>query len=134
MLRIKYENPMERAYQFEYSLYRQVSDLFCKTRCRSKVADRLYLYYREAGTRHIDPVISGMIRRDLVGNITFPMMHECQAEVHIRLLENGLHEFVFTDEVYAFSVSLKMTRHYREVSGIEVRDLKKTCSSQVSVG
>ena len=131
MLKIHISNPFQRAYQFEYSLYRQITALFEKTICRSMTADRLYLYYREApcasgsndsGTskKSSDIEISRLLQRDVLSHIDFPMMNECQATVHIRTLGNGLHEFIFTDDIYSFSVSLRMDRAYKKLLGINV--------------
>ena len=131
MLKINITNPYKRAFQFEYSLYRQIAMLFAKTSCRSMTADRLYLYYREApyvqnseycgqSVKPSDITISGLLQRDVLGCIEFPMMSACHAEVHIRTLENGLHEFIFTDEIYTFSVSLRMDKTFKNVLGINV--------------
>ena len=131
MLKIHFKDPFKRAYQFEYSLYNQIAMLFAKTSCRSMAADRLYLYYREApyvqesensdqSMKPSDVAISRLLQRDVLGHINFPMINECQANVHIRTLANGLHEFIFTDDIYTFAVSLRMDRTYRKALGINV--------------
>ena len=131
MLKNRYVAPLKTAFQFEYSLYEQISLLFAWTFCRSMVADRLYLYYREAPNardsksgdmteKPCDITITKLIQRDVLEHITFPMMSECFADVHIRTMTSGLHEFTFTDDIYTFSVSLRMDRACKKVLGINV--------------
>jgi len=138
MLKVYSAEPFKKAYQFEYSLYNQISMLFAATSCRSMTADRLYLYYREGlnipdsengiqPTKRSDAAISELLHRDVLGLIDFPMMNECHVEVRIKNRENGLHEFIFTDYIYAFSVSLRMDSKYKKVLGIDLKSRKRCC-------
>ena len=120
MLKINIANPYKRAFQFEYSLYRQIAMLFAKTSCRSMTADVQKGEYCGQAVKPSDITISGLLQWDVLGCIEFPMMSACHAEVHIRTLENGLHEFIFTDEIYTFSVSLRMDKTFKNVLGINV--------------
>lgn len=131
MLKIHFEEPLKRAFQFEYSLYNQIAKLFADTSCRSMAADRLYLFYRDAPymqncensdqpLKSSDIVISRLLQRDVFDHINFPMINVCHAIVYIRTLKNGLHEFIFTDDIYTFSVSLRMDEAYRKPLGINV--------------
>ena len=131
MLKVYFSNPFKKAFQFEYSLFNQITMRFAGTSCRSITADRLYLYYRDApyvqdgensdqSIKPSDIAISRLLQRDVFSHINFPMMSICHATVHIMPLENGLHEFVFTDDIYTFSVSLRMDRAYKKLLGINV--------------
>ncbi len=131
-----YKNPMTRIYQYEYALYEAVRELFAMVRCRSMCIERLRLYFRELAhassgetsadasrkQEDITDEVRMLVARDVVGHVTFPMMHICGADAHVIEEEDGTHTFVCTDGIYGFSVHLDMPRkgHPR---GILVRDL-----------
>ena len=66
-----------------------------------------------------------LVSRDVVGKITFPMIHICRAEVRVTTDMDGTHTFIFTDGVYGFTVHLDMPKKGRP-RGIEVRDLNNS--------
>ncbi len=126
-----YKNPLTKAFQYEYALYRSVSELFASVRCRSMCIDSMKLYFSElprAKENRADvkdesssevkkrtqedllAEMSKMVARDVAGHITFPMMNICQAEVHVGTKEDGTHSFVFEDGIYGFSVQLDMPK------------------------
>jgi hypothetical protein len=50
--------------------------------------------------------VRALVERDVVGNVDFPMMHQCRAQVRVLPRQDGSHTFLFTDGVYSFSVRL----------------------------
>ena len=50
--------------------------------------------------------VRARVERDVVGNVNFPMMHQCRAQVRVLPRQDGSHTFLFTDGVYSFSVRL----------------------------
>ncbi len=139
-----YRNPLTQTFQYEYALYEAVSDLFSEVKRRSMCVDSLKLYFRELPhttepsaevnkglpeeekkkktQEDLHAEMTMMVARDFVGNITFPMMHICQAEARIATEKDGTHTLIFSDGIYGFSVHLDMPRkgHPRK---IEVHDL-----------
>ncbi len=118
-----YRHPYTQVFQYEYALFKLVSELFESVRCNSMCIDSLKLYFcelpvesnAESGNRtrtqsDIILELSGLISRDVAGKINFPMMHECMAEARVVTNEDGTHRFIFTDGIFAFSVSLDMKR------------------------
>ena len=140
----KYKNPLTQTYRYEYALYRAVSDLFASVECRSMCIKSLKLYFLEMPhspekSSERNPKASsddkkkntqegllqemaGMAASDVIGKITFPMMHICRAEAHVVTEGDGTHTFIFTDGVYGFSVHLKMQGKWKPV-GIETKKL-----------
>lgn len=140
----KYKNPLTQTYRYEYALYRAVTDLFASVECRSMCIESLRLYFMEMPhstekslekNREEDPEdkkkktqegllqeMAGMVASDVIGKITFPMMHICRAEAHVVTEEDGTHTFIFSDGVYGFSVRLKMQGKWKPV-GIETKNL-----------
>ena len=136
-----YINPLMRVYQYEYALFQTVSDLFESVRCRSMCVDSLKLYFRELGHKSeeaetqkkeglpeeemgkkktqedILAEMMSLVDRDVIGNITFPMMHVCSAEVKTVVEEDGSHSFIFTDGIFGFRLHLDMPRkgHPRKI-------------------
>ncbi len=53
-----------------------------------------------------------LVTRDVIGNITFPMMDVCAAEVMAVSYEDGTHRFIFTDGIYGFVLKLNMIAGY----------------------
>ena len=130
-----YKNPLTKTYQYEYALLCETSKLFRKTVCRSQCIDMLKLYFNElpiqkqldAELSQIDPQVDikaatpgkkrtreslmkevrGLIARDIIGQITFPMMQECMAQVRVIPRNDGTHAFLFTDHVYAFMIRIE---------------------------
>ncbi len=131
---------MTKVFQYEYALYLVVSRLFHSVRCASMCIESLKLYFRELpgevkeegdpasqdemkkSQKKLIEEIEGLVKRDVIGHITFPMINVCAAEVLTSLMEDGTHRFIFTDGVYAFSLHLDIPRkgHPRR---IEVRDI-----------
>ena len=127
-----YRNPLTKVFQYEYALYEAVSDLFAALKCRSMCVDSLKLYFRELPhtpeqnselgeevteeekkKKTQEDLLSRMtlmVARDVIGNITFPMMHICQAEAKVAIEMDGTHTFIFTDGVYGFTVHIDMQR------------------------
>ena len=123
-------NPLTGVFQYEFALYQTVCDLFASVKCTSMCIDSLMLYFKElphgseknAGEEEKEnpgekkkktqkgllAEMSGMVARDVVGNITFPMMHVCQAEARVSTGPDGSHTFIFGDGIYGFSVHLDM--------------------------
>ncbi len=54
--------------------------------------------------------MEALVTRDVLGNISFPMMSSCAAELTVVPMEDGSHMFIFSDGVYTFSVSLELTK------------------------
>lgn len=127
-----YKNPLTRTYQYEYALYKTVSNLFASVRCRSKCIDSLQLYFIELPhkTRSADNIEMQMekwndnrrktqesflaemrmlVARDVTPQAIFPMMDICAAEVMTILEKDGTHRFIFTDGIYGFSLRLDMS-------------------------
>jgi hypothetical protein len=63
-----------------------------------------------------------LVERDLMPNITFPMMNRCAAEVRVVPMSDGTHTFMFTDGVYGFTFRVMMGGKGSK-KRIEVRDL-----------
>ncbi len=139
-----YRNPLTKVFQYEYALYRAVSDLFASVQCRSMCIESLKLYFSELshssdkaeGEKNELPAeekkkktqedliaaMAWLVARDVVGHITFPEMNICQAEVLVSTNEDGTHTFVFEDGIYGFSVRLNIPRKGTPKT-IEVKDL-----------
>ena len=123
-----YKDPMTKIFQYEYALFEEISALFGGVSYRSKAIDRLRMYFYELpvggeGRHSNDPEevpagkkkrtreavrekIRNYVLRDVAGQITFPMMDACR--VYMKVIENPdrTHTFIFTDEIYEFSVRL----------------------------
>ncbi len=126
-----YYNPMTKVFQKEYALYKAVAGLFRGVECRSMLIDTLKLYYSELPHRkqhdgkeqeekenrnNQEDILEDMeetVRKEVVGNVSFPLMHICQARVRVTVNADRTHTFVFTDGVYSFSVRLKMKGRYK---------------------
>lgn len=127
-----YKNPLTKVFQYEYALYTTVSRLFASVRCRSRCVDSLELYFKELphkangngnseGQKEKDngnkrntqegflSEMAKLVDRDVIGHITFPMMNICAAEVRTIAEKDGTHSFVFTDDIYGFSLHLDMS-------------------------
>ncbi len=140
-----YRNQLTRTYQYEYALFTALSDLFSFVRCRSLCVNRLKLYFKElpgrngaGGSAEADPAIAGgsrrrtqedlleemkgLVARDVVGHVNFPMMGACAAEAVTVAEKGGALSFVFTDNIYGFKVRLVMPKKGCPAR-IEVEDL-----------
>ncbi|MCR5649725.1 MAG: hypothetical protein K6F86_00915 [Lachnospiraceae bacterium] len=134
-----YKNPLAGLFQREYALYLTAANLFESVRCRSMCIDTMKLYFMELAHKEKDSdagnknrntqedLLSEMerlVNRDVIGHITFPMMHICAAEAKTVLEEDGSHGFIFTDGIYGFKLHLDNPGkgHPRK---IEVTDLCK---------
>lgn len=122
MLRINYTNPLTRQYQYEYAMYKIVSEMFAGVECRSLAIDQLRLYYADlvkesrsdsnkekysyAKQREVDADVQSMVERYVKSRIEFPQMNICRAEVRIRKDKNGCHSFSFTDGIYSFTLRM----------------------------
>ncbi|MCR4704996.1 MAG: hypothetical protein K5641_02915 [Lachnospiraceae bacterium] len=128
-----YKNPMSATFRYEYALYEAACALFGSVTCRSMCIERLRLYFLDL-KHHTDPKeegaaddpltekasqktqmsirdeIESLMKRDVLGKINFPSMHECHAESRAIPDENGAHTFVFTDGIYGFSLKLQMPK------------------------
>ncbi|SCX93595.1 hypothetical protein SAMN02910292_00528 [Lachnospiraceae bacterium XBB2008] len=123
-----YKNPLTNVFQYEYALYFVVSSLFKSVKCKSRAIDSLSMYFKELphkpeALKDVDiqknekkrRTQEGLLReikilvdRDVIGDIYFPMMSECAAEVKTTLEGDGTHKFIFTDGIYGFSVHIDM--------------------------
>ena len=140
MLRINYTNPLTRQYQYEYAMYKIVSEMFAGVECRSLVIDQLRLYYADlvkesrsdsnkekysyAKQREVDAEVQSMVERYVKSRIEFPQMNICRAEVRIRKDKNGCHSFSFTDGIYslnAFLISASVLVSTAEVESSRIR-------------
>ncbi len=138
-----YRNPLTKTYCYEYALYRTVSELFDSVICDSRCIDSLNLYFAELpdgsdknGIGQTEQVsarktrtkadyikeVGELVRRDVIGHVTFPMMNVCAAEVKTFTEADGTHTFLFTDGIYGFSVRIKALSKGRP-EGITVKDL-----------
>ncbi|MCR5119111.1 MAG: hypothetical protein K6B44_05770 [Lachnospiraceae bacterium] len=135
-----YKNPLTKTYQYEYALYLAVSELFGSVRPLSMSLESLKLYFYElhvskdgggnSGSREgLVREMRKLVSRDVTGNIIFPMMDVCAAEVMAVPDEDGTHRFIFTDGVYGFG--LKLRQDAGHPTGIELDDL--TRKKQVAV-
>ena len=117
-----YRNPLTETFQYEYALFVAVSGLFESVRCRSKCVESLKLYYMELARRKekkeesqrehktresVLEEVEKLVETQVVGKVTFPMMHICAAEVKTVTEEDGTHSFIFTDGIYGFSVHIR---------------------------
>ncbi len=125
-----YKNPLTKKFQYEYALFTAISDLFESVKCKSMCIDSLKLYFKELphtseqteGTADTAAVtekkkntqeallaeMTKLVARDVVGSVTFPMMHICQAEVQAIAEHDGSHTLLFTDGIYGFTAHLDM--------------------------
>ncbi len=148
-----YVNPLTKTYQYEHALLTTVSGLFKETQTSSLCPDRLRLYFNElpirkevqeqaraqkeamgqtvtedepCNKRTRDSVmeeVKALVTRDVEGNVEFPLMHQCRADVRILEREDGSHTFLFTDGVYAFTVRFDKFKKGRPLS-IRVKSYK----------
>ena len=135
-----YRNPLTIVYQYEYALYFAISRLFHSVRNRSLCIGSLMLYFcelpRKTKEENKDPKeitkrtqikvleeMETLVARDVVGNIVFPKMNICAAEVITAAEDDGTHSFIFTDGVYGFSVHLDMPRKGHP-KGIKVKNTR----------
>ena len=137
MVKAKYRNPKTKVFQAEYALYQSVSALFAGVSSESLVIEQLHLYYAELkkgksggyggknriSREQLDRCLQSLVRRDVSGHVHFPSMEVCRAEVLVRTLQTGLHNFTFPDGVFGFTVSLKLSGRGR-LEGITVADLE----------
>ncbi len=130
-----YRHPYTLVFQYEYALFKLVSEMFKSVRCNSMCIDSLKLYFCELPVKSnaegtnasktqnsILLEVSDLISQDVAGRVNFPMMHECMAEARVVTNENGTHKFLFTDGIFAFSVSLEMKKKGRP-KGIRVENI-----------
>lgn len=127
-----YKNPLTKAFQYEYALFKAVSNLFCSVTTNSMCLESLKLYFSELPHKGGDNTVNqgaewletesknprttqegvmekvtAMVARDVIGNITFPMMNICAAMMYVIPNEDGTHSFVFTDGLYGFTVHME---------------------------
>ncbi|MBR5377085.1 MAG: hypothetical protein IK139_07375 [Lachnospiraceae bacterium] len=135
-----YRNPLTKTYCYEYALYRAVSELFASVVCESRLIDSLNLYFAElpdgSETDGNGQKASGktrtkadyikeageLVKRDVIGHVTFPMMNICAAKAQTFTEEDGTHTFLFTDGIYGFSVHMEAPSKGRP-EAITVKDL-----------
>lgn len=131
-----YKDPMTKVFQYEFVLFMMVADLFKAVEYSSRCIERLGLYYAELVRENkttgnfsyekqyeIEGEMEAMVRRDVSGQIVFPGIHMCKANVSVKTMDNGMHTFIFTDGIYGFEVSLMMGKGNRP-KGIRVNNLK----------
>ena len=124
---MRYKNPLTALYQQEYALYLAMLERFAAVVCKSMCIESLMLYFKELPHAAIDPetnrvgkegkrhmtqegLVENMrdiISQTVIGNITFPMMNKCAAELYVEVQGDGSHKFIYTDGIYSFSVRLK---------------------------
>ncbi len=129
----KIKDPLAQTYRYEYALFTVVSGLFARVTHRSLCLDTLRIYFnelpigedsrKENGTdgkkdeggkkrknnktqKKTLEYMTGLVARDLLDNIDFPMMDICAAEVRVLRRKDGTHIFEFTDGIYGFRVGL----------------------------
>ena len=124
-----YKNPLSKTYQYEYALYLAVSELFGSVRPMSLSLESLKLYFYElhaskdgggkaASREGLISEMRKLVNRDVIGNITFPMMNICAAEVMAVQDDDGTHHYIFTDGIYGFVLKLRINAGHPV--GIEV--------------
>ena len=112
-----YKNPLTKAYQYEYALYKVISEMFGSVRPKSRSIGTLKMYFsemprdrREGGKKKTQEELleemRALVERDVVGNVRFPMMSTCAAEAKTITVEGDTHKLVFTDGVYGFCLKL----------------------------
>lgn len=129
-----YRNPLTKVFQYEYGLYSAVADLFDHVECKSMCVDSLKMYFKELPLKGQDENapeeketvdkknkkmnqeklvenMKTMVSAYLVGNVEFPMMEQCAAEVSTVTRADGTHWFVFTDGIYGFALHLKLGKN-----------------------
>ena len=137
-----YKNPMTRQFQYEYALYKVVSEMFKAVNCRSsRCIDTLELYFKElhygnpssAVEKFEDPEkkrttqwdiieeMTALVERCVPGKVTFPLMHLCRAEAFVNTEDDGTHTFRFTDGIYDFTVHMRKL-HRNGAIKIDVQD------------
>lgn len=138
-----YRNPLAKVFRYEYAIYMLLCQWFGSTVCRSMCIGSLSLYFKELGRRpefacerecpendekkrttqeDILEEVSRRLEKDVQGHITFPMMHECMAEVSIVPEGDGTHKLIFTDGIYGFSVRPVFSKR-GEFKRLEVKDM-----------
>lgn len=118
------KHPLTRRFQYEYALYLAVSELFGEVQCNSRCLERLMLYYKELPSEKKESVLEearSLVLREVAGKVRFPMMQKCRAKLRFRLLEDGTHELVLSDGIYAFAVRFDGWKKDRPVQ-IRVQD------------
>ncbi len=132
-----YKNPLTKTYQLEYALFLSICSLFKEVKSDSYALDSLKLYFselpinnNEAEGRGGKPkvtrgklmaVTDKLVRDDLVGHVTFPMINECIAFAKVTTNDDKTHTFTFGDGIYTFGV--RLVNKKREPLSIEVKDL-----------
>ncbi len=138
-----YRNPLTKIFQYEYGLYAAMTELFDHVECKSMCIESLRMYFKEmplrgqdgSSAKNKDPKkniemnqekllenMRMMVSSDVTGNITFPMMEKCAAEVTTITRKDGTHWFIFTDGIYGFALHLTMEKNKKPVA-IEVKEL-----------
>lgn len=139
-----YRNPLSKVFRYEYALYTLLCGWFGSTVCRSMCVESLSLYFKELGRRpktvaerdalsdkekkrvtqeDILDEVTARLEQDVKGHITFPMMHECRAEVSIVPTGDGTHKLIFTDGIYGFSVRPVFSSRGK-FKKLEVKDIR----------
>ena len=139
-----YKNPLSKVFRYEYALYMLLSGWFGSTVCKSMCVKSLSLYFKELGRRPKTAVernglsdkekkhvtqedildeVSAHLDKYVRGHITFPLMHECMAEVSIVPTGDGTHKLIFTDGIYGFSVHPVFSSKNKFIR-LEVKDLR----------
>jgi hypothetical protein len=145
-----YRNPLTKAFQYEYALYEVVSGLFGRVECRSMNIENLRMYFLELPVKDQDEhsapeaqkdeaapkrtpkmnrekmkkEMEALVAEKVRGEVLFPMMDRCAAEVSTVPAEDGTHWLVFTDGIYGFALHLEFGRKGK-LTGIEVRDFNQ---------
>ena len=112
-----YKSPLTRAYQYEYALYKVISDLFWSVKPRSRSIGSLKMYFRDLPCERkggekkktqedLLEEVRALVERDVVGNVKFPMMSSCSAEAKTITEKGGTHKLVFTDGLYGFCLRI----------------------------
>ncbi len=142
-----YRNPLTKVFQYEYALYEVVARGFAHVEVKSMTIENIKMYFKELPLKSKDENESAedntreqesqskkmsqekmlkdmetLVAKNLPGNIHFPMMDKCAAEVSTVCAEDNTHWLIFTDGVYGFAIHLTM-KGKGKLKGIEVRDL-----------
>ena len=146
-----YKNPMSKIFCYEYALYMLLGDRFAGISCKSLAVDSLRMHYadlvKEKKKKNnpyapvtlsyqeqydIEELIDQLVRRDVIGKVSFPGMHLCRAEVKVRTLQDGSHTFLFTDGIYAFEAGLSYDKK-GEPAAVRVRNLRPAAEPETTV-
>ena len=138
MFKSDYKNPMTKVFQYECAMLEVMSQMFHRVICKSMCLTKLKLYYSDlaGGSKEkpdyskqwgMEEMLERMIKRDVLDNINFPGMSLCNVVLRIREREDGSHDFVYTDGVYAFSLHLVTKTEETHTHNVVTKALNIEC-------